>query len=629
MEEIDPDIRPPKWRSATICTNPTPARVFISYSSHQRELAERIAITLRSEGHEVFFDRHKLVPGEAFHAKIRAEVRQADLMVFLISPQSVSIDSYARTELRVVEREWKSPAGRIIPVLAEATPMKDVPAFLREVQMVERGRNVVAEVAYAVDIINREASKIRPPDGPSDEQRSRTQNSITTRLEEAYKRREELIATGKDIISIDKRILDLRRKQRNGPMLNPGEFLGQDGRFRLIEIVGRGGFATVWKAYDRKMHQLVAIKVLHGQFAQDASKRTRLFRGARKMAELQHSNIVRVVVPKGNEQGFYYYVMEYVTGGDLHGAVVEGRIGADQALAVVEVIASALEVAHARGFVHRDIKPQNILLRKDGTPALTDFDLVQAKDTTGGTRTGAMGTVLYAAPEQNDDASSVDHQADIYSLGMTAVFCMYGSELPRAAMYQRDAFLANLPCKEALRAVMIRAVALPPAIRFESMSDFRIALIAARRNRWCEYTRMSDLLNQLKRSRWEEFRFIVIFALRLVLLTSIIGSTVILLDMCIDPSVGPSGPSNWKRPVVENERSPVNSAMVRGNISGSRVYLDGEYQCNVPCEIRVPVGDGLTHEIRIKKDGFVDAVQLWRPKSVREQLPPMPDMKKL
>jgi hypothetical protein len=98
-------------------------RVFLSYSSHQRDLAERIAVALRSERHEVFFDFTAMGAGDAVHAEIRKAVRRSHVMVFLISPRAVAKDSYARTELGIAEREWQSPAGRVVPVMAEATAM--------------------------------------------------------------------------------------------------------------------------------------------------------------------------------------------------------------------------------------------------------------------------------------------------------------------------------------------------------------------------------------------------------------------------------------------------------------------------------------------------------------------------
>lgn len=303
---------------------------------------------------------------------------------------------------------------------------------------------------------------------------------IAAQLEALYTLLAERRINGEDTTWIEAEILDRRRRKRHGPTLNPGEHLAE-GRFRLLEVIGRGGFAVVWKAYDNEDRRLVAVKVLHGEFTRVASRRERFFRGAKRMAELQHPNVVRVVVPEGGEEGFFYFVMELVTGGDLHRAVIAGKLDAEQALTAIESIADALATAHASGLVHRDVKPENILLRGSGVPVLSDFDLVQARDTTGGTRTNALGSVLYAAPEQNQDASRVDHRADVYSLGMTAVFCIYGKKLPQSAMYRRVAFLGELECTAAVRDVLRRAVALDPESRFESMTSFRLALAAARR----------------------------------------------------------------------------------------------------------------------------------------------------
>lgn len=314
-----------------------------------------------------------------------------------------------------------------------------------------------------------EQSEHAQPYGPKPGDRE----SIAARLDAVYELRDELKVAGQDTSEIDAQIQELRREQRHGPTLHAGEFLG-NGRFRLKEVVGQGGFATVWRAYDRTTRESVAIKVLHGQFARDESRRERLFRGARKMGELQHPNVVRVLVPEGEEHGFYYYVMEYVAGGDLHQAVVSRRIDTEQALDVVVAIANVLEVAHERGFVHRDVKPQNILLRDDRTPALTDFDLVRVRDETGGTRAGAMGTFIYAAPEQSRDASNTDRRADVYALAMTAVFCIYGKGLPDDAMFARHEFIESLSCSDSLRGVLRKGLALKPEERHETMRNFRM-----------------------------------------------------------------------------------------------------------------------------------------------------------
>jgi len=389
---------------------------------------------------------------------------------------------------------YRAASGRNIPSLA-IRGLSDVVGFARDPRWTSyachsaaaftaaflRTRPIEPQGSASADVENGHVGgwEAQPPSEPGPD---------VARLEALYKLREENVIRGKDTTQIDAELLTLRRRMRHGPTLHAGEHLGE-GRFRLLEVVGRGGFAVVWKAYDNKERRLVAVKVLHGEFAQVASRRERLFRGAKRMAELQHPHVVRVLVPEGEEEGFYYFVMELVAGGDLHRAVIDGTLDTDRALDAVESIAEALEAAHTSGLVHRDVKPENILLRETGVPVLTDFDLVQAQDTTGGTRTAAMGSVLYAAPEQNEDASRVDHRADVYSLGMTAVFCVFGKKLPSAAMFQRDAFLSGLACTSAVREVLQRAVKLEPTQRFDSMASFRVALATARREQASEHTR--------------------------------------------------------------------------------------------------------------------------------------------
>ena len=130
-------------------------RVFISHSSRQRAMAEQLTVALRSEGHTVFFDRDSIEVGEAFHAKIRQEVRRAHAMVFLIDPTSVEEDSLARTELRIAEHEWDSFDRRVIPVMAEPTPMAVIPANLREADVIPAGGNLASEVSYSLDRLAR------------------------------------------------------------------------------------------------------------------------------------------------------------------------------------------------------------------------------------------------------------------------------------------------------------------------------------------------------------------------------------------------------------------------------------------------------------------------------------------
>lgn len=301
---------------------------------------------------------------------------------------------------------------------------------------------------------------------------------LRERLEQAHARRSALQAASASTTEVDREILELRRRLRDSGQLRAGDSLG-DCRYLLIERIGRGGFAVVWRALDRELEKEVAIKVLHTNLAGDPIRLERFIRGARCMADLGHEAVVRVLEPHGEDGGFHYFVMEYVRGGDLRHAVLEQRLQAEQVIPVILRVAEALGTAHARGMVHRDVKPANILLDEDGSPKLTDFDLVAAAETTGGTRTGAMGTFVYAAPELMDQPQDADARADVYALGMTAAFCLGGAELPPIILRQPEKVLAALPCSEAVRDVLRAAIEWEPEGRFADARAFGEALSRA------------------------------------------------------------------------------------------------------------------------------------------------------
>lgn len=126
-------------------------RIFLSYASEDRAVAEDVAIALQNDGHRVFFDRSQLTGGENYHQTIREEIAEADLLVFLISPDSIQPGSYALTELRITQDRWPSPARRVVPVQFRPTPMETIPAYLRGVTIFEPKGNVAAEIAAHVE----------------------------------------------------------------------------------------------------------------------------------------------------------------------------------------------------------------------------------------------------------------------------------------------------------------------------------------------------------------------------------------------------------------------------------------------------------------------------------------------
>jgi len=121
-------------------------RIFLSYASEDRPVAESLAISLAQEGHDVFFDRTSLPAGDAFHARIRDGIEAADLVVFLVSPDSVASNGYARTELNLTHEKWKNPSGKVLPVIVRPTSFADLPAYLKAVTVLEPQGNVEAEV---------------------------------------------------------------------------------------------------------------------------------------------------------------------------------------------------------------------------------------------------------------------------------------------------------------------------------------------------------------------------------------------------------------------------------------------------------------------------------------------------
>ena len=301
-------------------------------------------------------------------------------------------------------------------------------------------------------------------------------SEIKHKLEQAQARKKRLDRAGADTTEVFREIVGLKRALRGGDQLHVGDTLGHD-RYLLVSRLGRGGFGTVWKAVDQAHNNTeVAIKVLHNNLAQEPVRRDRFIRGARIMAELDHPGMIRVIEPHVEDQGYHYFVMELAAGGTLRNAVLDRRLTAETGMPLVIGVGRALAAAHKRGYVHRDVKPTNILMAEPGEAKLTDFDLVAAADTTGGTRTGALGTFVYAAPEQLDHPQDVDGRADIYGLAMTAVFVLCGRDLPMTVMRDASGFIGQQECSPGLAQVLARAVNWEPEQRFATMSEFCDAL---------------------------------------------------------------------------------------------------------------------------------------------------------
>src|SRR6266542_31136 len=191
------------------------------------------------------------------------------------------------------------------------------------------------------------------------------------------------------------------------------------GRYELEELVGSGGMSSVYRARDRVLERTVALKVLHRRLADDEEYVGRFRREAKMVAGLLHHNIV-TVIDRGEDDGRPFIVFEYVGGENLKQLVERiGPLPVEQALELALQIARGLAFAHENGFVHRDVKPQNVLLNGDGEAKVTDFGIARSLDVKHGvTQTGAVvGTSEYVAPEQAQ-GQHVDERTDVYSFGI-------------------------------------------------------------------------------------------------------------------------------------------------------------------------------------------------------------------
>ena len=252
-------------------------------------------------------------------------------------------------------------------------------------------------------------------------------------------------------------------------------------QLEIIELIGRGGMGAVFKARQRSLGRLVALKILAQQHAANPSFAERFSREAQALAELNHPNIV-TVHDFGRAGEFYYLLMEFVDGVNLRQATKAGRLTPEQALAIVPPICEALQFAHDHGIVHRDIKPENLLLDKAGRVKIADFGIArimrEGLDPTSGvassdsahlTQEGVLGTPAYMAPEQSAHPGRVDHRADIYSLGVVFYELLTG-EMP-VGKFEKPSRKVHIDVR--LDEIVLRALEQTPELRYQTIDQMR------------------------------------------------------------------------------------------------------------------------------------------------------------
>jgi serine/threonine protein kinase len=263
------------------------------------------------------------------------------------------------------------------------------------------------------------------------------------------------------------------------------------GGYNLVQELGKGGMATVYKAYQPALERWVAVKVLEPAYISDDSEALARFRReARAIAALRHPNIL-TVYDYGEEEGLAYIAMEYVEGGTLKDRLHGEPFDWQRAVSLSIAVGRALAYAHEQGVIHRDVKPANILLPSEDWPLLADFGLVKLQQARRAlTQAGViLGTPDYTSPEQAL-GESIDHRADIYALGVV-LFEMVTGQLPFSADRAFDVLLAhinepppsprslvaNVP--EAIEKVILKALAKSPDERYLHMPDMVNSLEAA------------------------------------------------------------------------------------------------------------------------------------------------------
>ncbi|MCX6848523.1 MAG: protein kinase, partial [Verrucomicrobia bacterium] len=262
--------------------------------------------------------------------------------------------------------------------------------------------------------------------------------------------------------------------------LTPEELAPHFPQLEILECIGRGGMGVVYKARQKTLNRLVALKLLAPEQKKDAAFAERFAHEARALAALNHPNIV-TVYDFGETGGFFFLLMEFVDGVNLRQAMRGSRLTPEQALTIVPPICEALQYAHEHDIVHRDIKPENLLLDKAGRVKIADFGIAKmmgsAKPADGSAESAAStphhtvvaGTPEYMAPEQRAASATADHRTDIYSLGVVLYELLTGKRPPSSL---------QIPLKDAgtntlLDEIVRRALEQDPAQRYQTVKELQ------------------------------------------------------------------------------------------------------------------------------------------------------------
>jgi len=384
-----------------------------------------------------------------------------------------------------------------------------------------------------------------------------------------------------------------------------------NGRFRLEERVGSGGMSTVYRAFDETLERWVAIKLLQADIRGDDDSIERFRREARAVARLNHPHVV-TVIDAGEDDGAPYIVFEYVAGETLKDRIKRlGRLPITDALAYAIEISRALEAAHAERLVHRDVKPQNVLLDNEGRAKVTDFGITRSLEGDGLTLAGrVLGTTDYVSPEQAL-GQEVTQQSDIYSLGIV-LYEMLTGDVP----YKADAPVAvamkhvREPMPDVRRArrevsavtasIIDRATAKETKNRYRTVAEMRTDLeqaLAVEASRAGHVgSEATTVLRALPSSTYVPWR--LRFPRRAMVLTALLAFTIAVVVILLAAGTHRSGP-----------RQP--AATPQQQSKGARALINVPLSAAATNDYDPPPGDGAEHTADVPKAVDGDPKTAW------------------
>jgi serine/threonine protein kinase len=337
------------------------------------------------------------------------------------------------------------------------------------------------------------------------------------------------------------------------PPPEPPDIAKHFPQLEILECLGRGGMGMVYKARQPKLNRLVALKILAPEKGADPKFAERFLREAQALARLSHPNIV-TVHDFGEADGLYYLLMEYVDGVTLRQLLHGHKIAPEQALNIVPKICEALQFAHELGIVHRDIKPENVLLDKQGRVKIADFGIAKlvGAEATRPSLTeeqSVIGTPHYMAPEQVEKPQTVDHRADIYSLGVV-FYEMLTGELP-LGKFQPPSRKVQVDVR--LDEVVLHALEKEPGRRYQHASEVKtdveaIAATAAKSEDRSQKSEMDQsLLTSAATQQGQRFSRKAIWGAVWAPLFFLVAVAVFMpFRVTVAPDSPPPGPAWWQ-----------------------------------------------------------------------------------